>query len=164
MTVSVLTDNQGRYVVENLPAGDYRLAIRAIGYNAEAKSGMKLTADQNCRRRTSRCRPAWCDWTDISILQGLAAPAEATRQADCWSKNCMGCHGFQSKMAAYRRDADGWRSRVEFMREAMRASLADRRGFTDQQAEDVVYYLNKCSARTRRCRSRRPTCRTTRTR
>src|ERR1700720_4237733 len=28
MTVSVLSDNQGKYVVENLPAGDYRLAIR----------------------------------------------------------------------------------------------------------------------------------------
>src|SRR6188474_1721075 len=27
MTVSVLTDNQGKYVVESLPAGDYRLSI-----------------------------------------------------------------------------------------------------------------------------------------
>src|SRR5262249_40635771 len=37
MTVSVLTDNQGRYVVENLPAGDYRLGIRAVGYSAAPK-------------------------------------------------------------------------------------------------------------------------------
>src|SRR5262245_64437775 len=47
MTVSVLTDNQGKYVVENLPAGDYRLSIRAVGFRAEPKSGIKLTADQN---------------------------------------------------------------------------------------------------------------------
>src|SRR5215813_4098901 len=47
MTVSVLTDNQGRYVVENLPAGDYRLGIRAVGYGAAPKSGLKLTAEQN---------------------------------------------------------------------------------------------------------------------
>jgi virginiamycin B lyase len=41
------------------------------------------------------------------------------------------------------RDADGWRSRVEYMREAMKSSLADRRGFTDKMAEDIAYYLNK---------------------
>src|SRR4051794_21578967 len=42
MTVSVLTDNQGRYVVENLPAGDYTLGIRAIGYDADSKADVKL--------------------------------------------------------------------------------------------------------------------------
>src|SRR5262249_27842553 len=47
MTVSVLTDREGRYVVENLPAGDYRLGIRAVGYTAAAKTGVKLTTDQN---------------------------------------------------------------------------------------------------------------------
>src|ERR1700749_2326712 len=47
MTVSVLSDNQGKYVIENLPAGDYRLQIRATGYKADPKSGIALTADQN---------------------------------------------------------------------------------------------------------------------
>ena len=28
MTVSVLSDNDGRYVVENLPAGDYRVLVK----------------------------------------------------------------------------------------------------------------------------------------
>jgi len=45
-------------------------------------------------------------------------------------------------MASVVRDEDGWRDRVQFMREAMRSSLADRQGFSDQQADDVVYYLN----------------------
>ena len=45
-------------------------------------------------------------------------------------------------MAAVTTDEDGWRTRVEFMREAMRSSLADRQGFSDQQADDVVFYLN----------------------
>src|SRR5580704_699298 len=42
MTVSVLSDNQGRFVAENLPAGDYRLQVRAVGYKADPKSGVKL--------------------------------------------------------------------------------------------------------------------------
>jgi streptogramin lyase len=44
-------------------------------------------------------------------------------------------------MAPFRRSADEWRVRVEFMRGAMRSSLADRRGFSDQQADEVVAYL-----------------------
>src|ERR1700735_272283 len=47
MTVSVLSDNQGRYVVENLPAGDYRVLVRSIGYKADVKAGVKLDADQS---------------------------------------------------------------------------------------------------------------------
>ena len=45
MTVSVLTDKAGRYVVENLPAGDYRLSVRALGTRSEPKSGITLAAD-----------------------------------------------------------------------------------------------------------------------
>src|SRR2546423_7717807 len=40
--VSVLSDNQGRYKVENLPAGEYRLQIRAPGFRAEPRSGVNL--------------------------------------------------------------------------------------------------------------------------
>ena len=47
ITMHVLSDNQGRYKVENLPAGDYRDSIRAPGYKADPKSGLALTADQN---------------------------------------------------------------------------------------------------------------------
>src|SRR5260370_21199988 len=34
ITVSVLSDKAGRYRIENLPAGDYRLPIKAPGFNA----------------------------------------------------------------------------------------------------------------------------------
>src|ERR1700730_2734552 len=47
ITVSVLSDTAGHYQVPDLPAGDYRLAIRAPGYKSDPKSGVKLTADQN---------------------------------------------------------------------------------------------------------------------
>src|SRR5262249_60883479 len=46
VTVSVLSDNAGKYRVENLPAGDYRLQMRAIGYKADPKSGITLAPDQ----------------------------------------------------------------------------------------------------------------------
>jgi virginiamycin B lyase len=141
MTVSVLSDNQGRYTIESLPAGDYRVQIRAIGYKADAKRGVKLTADQNASfdfaLQTTPVR-----WSDISIEQGRVLLPDARGKTTLFD-NCMSCHGFQSRMAAVTRDEDGWRDRVTYMREAMRSSLADRQGFSDQQAEDVIYYLNR---------------------
>lgn len=140
MTVSVLSDNQGKYVVENLPAGDYRVQIRAIGLKADPKNDIKLTDDQNATYDFA-LQKGVVRWTDISQLQGLLLLPNM-RGKETLFDNCMGCHGFQSRMAATLRDEDGWRDRVNFMREAMRSSLGDRRGFSDQQAEDVVYYLS----------------------
>src|SRR5580692_13162121 len=47
ITVSVLSNPQGHYLVPDLPAGDYRLSIRAPGFKADPKTGIKLAADQN---------------------------------------------------------------------------------------------------------------------
>jgi hypothetical protein len=109
MTVSVLTDNQGKYIVENLPAGDYRLSIRAPGFRAEPRSGLKLTAEQNISHDFA-LQKAMVRWTDISILQGIQLLPNA-RGKDVLVNDCMSCHGFQGKMAATVRDLDGWRSR-----------------------------------------------------
>ncbi len=141
MTVSVLTDGQGRYVAENLPAGDYRVSIRATGFKADAKSGLKLSAEQSASQDFA-LQKAPVRWTEISILQGIELMPDM-RGKKVLMEDCMSCHGFQSKMAATVRDLDGWRDRVEFMREAMRSSLADRRGFSDQQAEDVAFFMNE---------------------
>ena len=140
MTVSVLSDRQGRYSLESLPAGDYRLQVKAIGYKADSRSGVALTADQNASFDFA-LQAGIVRWTDISIYQGLRLLPDA-RGKQVLFDNCLSCHGFQSKMAAVVRDEDGWRTTVAFMREAMRSSLADRQGFSDEQAEDVVFYLN----------------------
>src|SRR5713226_10330314 len=47
ITVSVLSDKAGRYRIENLPAGEYRLQIKAPGFKADPKSGVSLTAEQS---------------------------------------------------------------------------------------------------------------------
>ena len=46
IVVSVLSDRDGKYRIENLPAGEYRLQIKAPGYKADAKSGVNFTAEQ----------------------------------------------------------------------------------------------------------------------
>src|ERR1019366_10110862 len=47
MTFMVLSDNQGRYRVEKLPAGEYQVMIKALGYRSDPRPAVNLTADQN---------------------------------------------------------------------------------------------------------------------
>jgi virginiamycin B lyase len=142
ITVHVLSDNQGRYRVDNLPAGDYRVSIRAPGFKADSKSGLALTADQNAMQDFV-LQKSFVRWADLSYHQGQKLLPDI-RGKDTFFQHCIACHGFQSRMAMIKRDEDGWRSRVAYMRDAMGFFIGEeRRGFTDAKAEDVVYFLNQ---------------------
>src|SRR5260370_26594093 len=47
MTVSVLSDPQGRYHIGNLAAATYTVHITAIGYNSDPRTEVRLTGEQN---------------------------------------------------------------------------------------------------------------------
>jgi virginiamycin B lyase len=136
ITVAVLSDTQGHYHIDNLPAGQYRLFIRAVGYRTDPRTGVNLTGDQNASFDFA-LQNGVVRWSDISVYQGkqLFPPG---RGKDLLFKNCDICHGFQTRMAAVTRDADGWRDRVEYMRTAMRYGLGR---FTDEDASEVASYL-----------------------
>jgi len=136
ITVNVLSDAQGRYRIEQLPAGEYRMTIRAVGFNAEPRPGVNLTADQNTSFDFALTKGT-VRWSDISQVQAKALFPPA-KGKDLMVQNCSICHAFQSRMASVRRDADGWKDRVEYMRTAMHFSLYR---LTDQQADDIASYL-----------------------
>src|ERR1700693_1404240 len=115
MTVSVLSDNQGHYVAENLPEGEYRLLVRSVGFRSDVKADVNLTAEQTASYDFALAT-APIRWSDISIYQGRELLPDARGKKTLFD-NCMSCHGFQSRMAATIRDEDGWRDRVSFMRE-----------------------------------------------
>src|SRR4029077_13292565 len=68
ITVIVLSDSQGRYRIPDLAAGDYRVQIRAVGYHAEPRSGVTLTADQNASFDFS-LQKGLVRWNEISQYQ-----------------------------------------------------------------------------------------------
>jgi virginiamycin B lyase len=141
ITTSVLSDNQGRYAIENLPAGDYRLTMRAIGFKSDPKTGVTLGADQSASYDLALAQ-SYVRWSDISMHQGKKLLPDG-RGKDLLFTHCMACHGFESRMAAVVRDEDGWRGRVNYMRDAM-AYFINRPvfNFNDQKAEDIVFYIN----------------------
>ncbi len=68
ITVIVLSDSHGQYRIEKLPAGEYRLQIRAVGFRADPRTGVNLTADQNASYDFA-LQKGVVHWNDISLYQ-----------------------------------------------------------------------------------------------
>ena len=137
ITVSVLSDKQGRYRIENLSAGEYQVRVKAVGFTTDPQSAVNLSADQNISFEFP-LQKGTVRWSDISSYQGKKLLPEA-KGKDTLFTNCFICHGFQTRMASVRRDEAGWRDRVDYMRQAMAFQLS--RTFTDEKENDVVSYL-----------------------
>src|SRR3979490_3175972 len=139
--VSVLTDKDGRYRIENLPAGQYQLQVKAVGYRSDPRSGVNLAGDQNASYEFALQKGA-VRWSDLSQYQGEQLFPE-TKGKDLLVGRCFACHGFQSRMASVRRDEEGWRDRVNYMVTTMHFFLGGLGApFNDQNAADVTTYMN----------------------
>src|SRR5260370_29650920 len=105
--VSVLTDKDGRYRIENLPAGQYQLQVKAVGYRSDPRSGVNLAGDQNASYEFALQKGA-VRWSDLSQYQGEKLFPQ-TKGKDLLVGRCFACHGFQSRMASIQRDKEEWR-------------------------------------------------------
>ncbi len=139
ITFMALSDSQGHYRVENVPAGDYRVGIRAPGFRADAQTGVKIAAGQDASLDFA-LQKGVVRWNDISIYQASKLWPDEPAKAKIFD-TCFTCHGFQTRMASVTRDADGWQDRVAFMRTAMKFGLEDR--VTDSEAQMIAAYLTK---------------------
>lgn len=140
ITVSVLSDKQGRYQIPNLAAGEYEIRIRAVGFKADPVSSMTLMAAQNASADFA-LQKSVVRWSDLSLYQGEQLLPDTPGKADLF-KTCFACHGFESRMASITRDESGWRDRVTFMVTAMHFFIGGVGRFTDQDEENVVTYLS----------------------
>lgn len=138
ITVNVLSDKTGRYHVEDLPAGEYTVRIKAVGYKVDPHTGVNLTADQNATFDFA-LQKGTVHWNEISNYMGTQLLPKTEDSGPYFSK-CFECHGFQSRESVIVRDEDGWRGRVDFMRTAF---ARDFHGFTDEDENKVVSYLTK---------------------
>ena len=141
MSVSVLSDAQGRYHIGNLPAATYTVQINAIGYSSDPRPGVQLTDDQKASfdfaLQKSKAR-----WSDLSTYQGRQLLPKTKDHDlsynDPFFTTCFqSCHSFQKRMATNAWDEDGWRQRVKYMRDTM---LEGRR-LSDETVEDFTSYL-----------------------
>ena len=126
-----------------MPAGDYRVSIRAPGFAPLTKSGMKLTADQDATQDFA-LQKSYVRMVRHLLSAGPAADAGHPRQGRLLPALHSPATDSNRAWRKIKRDEDGWRSRVSYMRDAMGYFISEpRRGFDDAKAEDVVYFLNQ---------------------
>src|ERR1700687_6001334 len=66
MAFIVLTDSQGRYRVEKVPACEYQLSSRATGLRNDPRPGVTLTSDQDASFDFALQKAA-IRWNELSI-------------------------------------------------------------------------------------------------
>jgi hypothetical protein len=145
ITINVLSHKDGAYRVEDLPAGEYVLRIRAIGYQADPRNSVTLTGSQSASVDWT-LKPGTVRWRDLSLYQGeklipnirgkemIFGPTSNFRDAPCQI-----CHGFQTRMASVSRDAEGAKDRVDYMRTRMHFLLGSM--VNDEQADRVASFI-----------------------
>jgi virginiamycin B lyase len=139
MTYMGLSDAQGRYQVEKIPAGEYQIQVRAVGYSFSPKTGINFTGDQSMSVDIP-LQKGEVHWNDLSVAQyDKLWPAGEGKKI--LFEHCIICHNWQTRIASFRRDEDGWRDRVEYMRKISYFSLGSN--FTDKDAAAVASYLAK---------------------
>src|SRR3984957_10204411 len=92
ISISVLSDKQGRYRVANLAAGEYQVRVRAVGYTTDPHSAIVLTADQNLSFDFP-LQAGTVRWSDLNLYQGKTLMPDG-KGKETLSTNCYICHGF----------------------------------------------------------------------
>ena len=153
ITFIVLSDPQGRYQIENLLAGQYAVNIHAVGFKADAHTGVDPDAQQTAPLDFSLQKAAVL-WSDLSLYQGeillpdlpgktilmtpLVRNMNGLGSSATWrDSTCQVCHAFQNKMAPWVRDEEGWRTRVEYMRNGLGAGSK----MSPQEEDVLVSYM-----------------------
>jgi virginiamycin B lyase len=139
VTVSVLSDKQGGYRIQNLTAGKYQVRATAVGYKSDPRSGVTLDGAQAVSLDFVMQKGV-VRWSDLSIHQGEVLLPDDPGKTMLFTR-CMSCHGLQTKIAGTRRDEDGWRNAVALMRDRV-GGVGDPR-ITDQVVAKIVPYLNR---------------------
>ena len=96
ITVNVLSDKDGRYHSTSLPAGEYNLRIRAVGYRSDPHNAVALTAEpENLLRLDPAGRAGALERS--FVLSGRQSDARGQGQDCCIEQNCLECHAFQTQ-------------------------------------------------------------------
>jgi virginiamycin B lyase len=138
ITTSVLSQNDGTYHIENLPAGDYDVRVKAVGYTNDQSEQLMLGADAQTQKPFT-LKKGKVDWADLSSWQGKVLLPEGPGKAPLFN-TCFACHGFETRMADKGYDLAGWQARVKYMTTAMDFFLHGR--ISQQDADNVASYLN----------------------
>ena len=116
------------------------MQIKAIGYRADPRNGSDAYRRPKCFVRFCFAEEHRCAGA-ISPFISPSSSCPRAKGKDLILAHCSVCHAFQTRMAAVRRDVDGWKDRVAYMQDAMHFSIFLGAHLTDQDADEMATYL-----------------------
>ena len=139
ITMNVLSDRNGAYRIQDLDPGDYQVTATAVGFKTDPRAGVKVDDGQSTALDFA-LQKGIVRWSDLSIHEGqMLLPEGAGKQLLFF--RCMSCHGLQTKIAAVRRDEEGWQACVALMRD--RANGVGDLRITPEDGAAVAAYLSR---------------------
>jgi virginiamycin B lyase len=139
ITVNVLSDKNGAYRIQNLEPGEYRVTAVAVGFKSDPRSNVKVDSEQTISLDIALAKGT-VRWADLSIHEGQALLPEGPGKQLLFFR-CMSCHGLQTKIAAVRRDEEGWQNCVALMRD--RANGVGDLRITEADGAAIASYLGR---------------------
>ena len=116
MRMMVLTDNQGRYQTDPLPAGTYEVWATSIGYRSDPARRAEVTVqDGETLPVNFTMRKSAVQWNQLTKYQaGILLPEAKGKEVVL--QECFNCHAM-SKIGLLGRDREGWYAAIEHMRQ-----------------------------------------------
>lgn len=139
ITTIVLSDRQGQYRVEDLPAGEYLVRATATGHKDDVRNGVQVAAGKSQTLDFSLA-PGTVQWGDLNTyqLRQLLPKTEAhdLSHNDRFFTSCnQSCHSMQKTMVPFERDKGAWADRVRYMRDVLTVNVRD------EAIEDYATYM-----------------------
>jgi hypothetical protein len=136
MTMMVLSDNEGKYSTDKLPAGTYEVWATTTGYRSDPAKRASVTLQEDraatvdlTMQKTSLL------WSQLTKYQGGILLPDG-KGKDVVLQECFNCHAM-SKIGVEGRDRDAWLEAIEHMRQV---GVAD---IKPDVANQVAEYLDK---------------------
>src|SRR5579863_3680913 len=116
MVMMVLTDNQGQYRTEHLPAGTYEVWATSTGFRSDPSRRTDVTVEEGKTSSASfTMKKGAVQWSQLTKYQaGILLPD--TKEKDVVLQECFNCHAM-SRIGVMGRDREGWLEAMEHMRQ-----------------------------------------------
>jgi virginiamycin B lyase len=140
ITITVLTDRNGRYTLDELPPGSYEVWASLPGFESDRQTRATGPTTRAAAANFA-LRKVPVKWSELTHYQAyqLLPKGEGGGKDTLFGNRCFICHGIQNRILAKRMTEAGWTNAINGMRTRMKNRLENQ--LNDKQAADLISYL-----------------------
>jgi len=115
MTMMVLSDKNGQYFTDSLPAGTYEVWATAIGYKCDPARRPDVKVEDGKNQTVGfNMQKSMVEWASMTKYQAGTLLPDAPGKGQ-FLQECFNCHAFSLMASVGRHDHDGWMQAINLM-------------------------------------------------